>query len=184
MLDAYNSNELNENIEITNMNTLSANSRNDILNTMKQLEFEIFDRNRIVKTSKIASLVDNIYFEITKLISKKDRLKIKLIDLNNFIYSVKTEYDRTSREKNNDCLCDLKNFEIMSLKKIIEELTENYSTKLIEMDENEKKSKILIDEITDNFIKKCIELDENEKKFQKIIDQNSENYLKKCSENY
>ena len=164
------------------MNTLSANSRNDILNTMKQLEFEIFDRNRIVKTSKIASLVDNIYFEITKLISKKDRLKIKLIDLNNFISSVKTEYDRTSREKTNDCLCDLKNFEIMSLKKIIEELTENYSTKLIEMDENEKKSKILIDEITDNFIKKCIELDENEKKFQKIIDQNSENYLKKCSE--
>ena len=72
----------------------------------------MFEKNKVFKSSKLSSIFEVLYHELNDLSIKKEKLKIKLIDANNFISALKSELERKTIEKKDNCLCDLKNFEI------------------------------------------------------------------------
>jgi hypothetical protein len=154
---------------LTKAEVYKSTNKIDVNNVLKQLEYEMFEKNKVFKSSKLSSLFEGLYHEFNDLSIKKEKLKIKLIDSNNYISALKSELERKTAEKKDNCLCDLKNFEILSLKKIIDEITENYSNKCLEMEEflkQNNKNKQNIDE--DN------NLEEKLKALQLTIDEKDE----------
>ena len=97
--------------EITKREVFKSTNRTskiDVKEYLNQLECEVFEKNKVLKTLKLSSIFEGLYHEFNDLSMKKDKLKMRLVDANNFISALKSELERKTAEKKDNCLCDLK----------------------------------------------------------------------------